>query len=730
MRLLALIVFGNFVSVPLAVAAEWSASRFSPLALAVPALGVVYGVWLLREASRVDLDMLRRADLVFVVLATGAGLMIEAVVYGPPVTASMNNPGFSALAASTYVAAVRLSRWASIPVVFAAALGHAVASRSTPTEAMQGAMELVVIWAATRLVVRQVRRAGCEADAARDAARRAEREEASARVHDALGLLRVVARGDGAGEDLRRAVEETARRTHSWLAASSEVPHLASTVDAVVGQFPDLAIRQDVGVLPIVSDPAVVTAVGRAVHTLLGNVREHAGATLVEIVGGASRGGWALTIRDDGRGFDVAATTRRGGLTRFTREALAAVGVSMSLQSEPGTGTAVTLWKSLSKERTESMLAGRRGSPARRFASWRVRPRGGNARASWLADVIQAGLATSYAVMVTAGYGYLLRHSERPAIAGVLVLAGAFSLALTWLLGPRPPKALAVTCTALAVAAGAVVTYLNGPAAATGDKLGIMLMAWSCMLLAAARPDCRVVSVILSLVPLAIFARFDALSGVVTALWIVLGSLIAGRLVESMTTLGAEAEADRRNAAAQERNSAARVLLRQASAMGDAATGSTSEQRTTRLAFAAREAEDYLRPPTECMLGILLRATVAERALGDQLEVVIDDLDADLGPATARRVAYAVAEIAASLAALCPHGKIRVRGVGTSVQWRVTILAETRPDIADRLRTLITRRLRADLASIAVAISARSLPGGDLLVDFRPTHGNAQGQPA
>lgn len=57
---------------------------------------------------------------------------------------------------------------------------------------------------------------------------------------------------------------------------------------------------------------------------------------------------------------------------------------------------------------------------------------------------------------------------------------------------------------------------------------------------------------------------------------VVMGSLVAARLVAALTDLGSEADADRHRAAASERRSAARLLHRQAAVISDAATTTTT----------------------------------------------------------------------------------------------------------------------------------------------------------
>ena len=732
--LLALIVLGNFVTQPLSLAAEWAGSRYAAAGLAAPVVGLSYGAWLLREAKRptrasetADWGAGRSPDVAFIVLMAGVGLAIEAVVFTPLVDASMNNVGFTALGACVYAAAARLSWRVSVPIVLAVTVGHVMALSTTPTEGLQGAAQLASIWGATRLVVAEVRRAGRAAEHACEGARQAEREEAGARVHDALGLLRVVARGDGARTDLHRAAQETTRRTDAWLNGSFVPAALADAIDTVVGQFPDLDIELEVDALSVVADPDVITGVGRAVHTLLGNVREHAGAARVAILAADTPVGWTLTIRDDGRGFDVSSTTPRAGLTRYTYDALGAVGVAMSIQSAPGLGTTVTLGAPRSVAPAEPRTTDRpRGEG--RFHAWRSRPRDGVSRAAWMSDVIQAGLVASYAVMVMAGGVHLLRHSEQPTAAAVLVIAGAISLTVTWLHGPRPPRIVAVAATVFAVVAGGVISTFDGQHVTTGDKLGIMLMAWSCMLLAAARPECRWIAVGLSLVPLVVLGRVDVVSGVVSALFVVMGSLVAARLVSSLTDFGAQADADLQRVADVERGAAARLLFRQASVISDAANATESDRFADRLSAIARQAEDYLRPPRVCALSVGLQSTLdALLDGGDRLDLDTTHLDCDLDPETVGRVVEVVTNIASVLLRADLASRVSVRAVGGSTQWQLTLLLEVNDvQAAQAFPAPVWQRWCAELEAVKVAVTIRAMPGGGCYVELRPVGSQAR----
>lgn len=202
-----------------------------------------------------------------------------------------------------------------------------------------------------------------DADRAREyaarLAREAEERRARAAIHNGTALLKLLV--DQAAQD------PTDSRTPSqvWVQAASEVnrmraylsggadtrggddePHdLAALVEAVATEFADLP-------LDVVPDLARGVRLGdeapdvaTALRSLLINVRQHAGATRVvlhaeELEDGD---GWAVTVHDDGVGFDPATTEQGVGLRGLVVEALAAHGVRTSVDSVPGLGTTVTL---------------------------------------------------------------------------------------------------------------------------------------------------------------------------------------------------------------------------------------------------------------------------------------------------------------------------------------------------------------------------------------------------
>ena len=93
-------------------------------------------------------------------------------------------------------------------------------------------------------------------------------------------------------------------------------------------------------------DEAARTVVLRVVQEALQNVRKHASATNVRISTSVDIDGFALEVRDDGRGFDsetVAAQGRRHFGLQFMRERAELIGARLDIRSRPDGGTVVRL---------------------------------------------------------------------------------------------------------------------------------------------------------------------------------------------------------------------------------------------------------------------------------------------------------------------------------------------------------------------------------------------------
>jgi PAS domain S-box-containing protein len=91
----------------------------------------------------------------------------------------------------------------------------------------------------------------------------------------------------------------------------------------------------------------------RIAQEAVGNARKHAGATHVEVIVAGDPAGVSVTIRDDGRGFDIAviAEPRPGHLGLSTMvERAELTGGHCRINSSPGAGTTVEVWLPIDAE--------------------------------------------------------------------------------------------------------------------------------------------------------------------------------------------------------------------------------------------------------------------------------------------------------------------------------------------------------------------------------------------
>jgi signal transduction histidine kinase len=99
------------------------------------------------------------------------------------------------------------------------------------------------------------------------------------------------------------------------------------------------------------------TVVLRVLQEALQNVRKHGAASAVTVASAIDGGDWVLTVRDDGRGFDVGAVAARGrrnfGL-QFMRERAELISASFEVHSRPDGGTLVRLAIPVGAEETSS----------------------------------------------------------------------------------------------------------------------------------------------------------------------------------------------------------------------------------------------------------------------------------------------------------------------------------------------------------------------------------------
>jgi two-component system sensor histidine kinase DegS len=107
-----------------------------------------------------------------------------------------------------------------------------------------------------------------------------------------------------------------------------------------------LAISTELSAPPDRLSPTQQTVVLRVLQEALQNVRKHGAASAVTVESALDGDDWVLSVRDDGRGFDVGAVAARGrrnfGL-QFMRERAELIGARFEVHSRPDGGTLVRL---------------------------------------------------------------------------------------------------------------------------------------------------------------------------------------------------------------------------------------------------------------------------------------------------------------------------------------------------------------------------------------------------
>jgi len=107
-----------------------------------------------------------------------------------------------------------------------------------------------------------------------------------------------------------------------------------------------LAISTELTAPPDRLSPTQQTVVLRVLQEALQNVRKHGAASAVIVESAIDGDDWVLSVRDDGRGFDVGAVAARGrrnfGL-QFMRERAELIGARFEVHSRPDGGTLVRL---------------------------------------------------------------------------------------------------------------------------------------------------------------------------------------------------------------------------------------------------------------------------------------------------------------------------------------------------------------------------------------------------
>jgi signal transduction histidine kinase len=197
------------------------------------------------------------------------------------------------------------------------------------------------------LVARFMRELASGADAARKRVAELEQDRGRALVHDLLVYLRLDRFAEA--DDRTRAVmmaqaQAKHQQMRSYVDGTARAESLQERVSAVLELHPSLAVRSQVetGQDILLSEDAL-GQLERALDTALANVEQHAPEASVFVLVRPEREHVAVTVRDDGPGFD-AATVRRGfGIGEILGRQLDGIGGSGVVESRPGAGTVVRI---------------------------------------------------------------------------------------------------------------------------------------------------------------------------------------------------------------------------------------------------------------------------------------------------------------------------------------------------------------------------------------------------
>lgn len=349
----------GFVLAQVAVAvAAGSLRRSSSPPLDLVLLGAVaveslaLGWWLARRRSVLPLRWPVAADFALSVLVLALvpayipaeGRIDAWTIWAYPVTLSTTLLVGAALARPALVVAVSGTLAAAYAATVAVPLSGNAAFRMTAAVNALAFPGMAVI---AFLVSRLLRNLASTADAARERVAELEHDRSRALVHDLLVYLRLD-RFAEADERTREVMITQAlakhRQMRSYVDGTNGARSLTELVDAVLSLHPGLAVRTQVDASPDVTLPGdVMEQLERALDTALANVEQHAPGASVVLTVRPGRRHVAVTLADDGPGFDPAGARRGFGIGAILGRQLAGVGGTGAVESRPGAGTVVRI---------------------------------------------------------------------------------------------------------------------------------------------------------------------------------------------------------------------------------------------------------------------------------------------------------------------------------------------------------------------------------------------------
>jgi signal transduction histidine kinase len=229
------------------------------------------------------------------------------------------------------------------------ALGEVLGPRRWTDADTVSAVSSVVLYALAGLV------AGFVTIRLREAERRISlvqaREEVARTLHDGVLQTLAVVQRRTADPDIVRLAHEQERELREFLVGARGAVggggDLGARLRAAAARYEDryggtarVVLAPDTPALPERTVDAVAGAVGEA----LANAGKHGAAGTVTVFAEPVDGELFCSVKDDGAGFDPAATDEGTGLRRSVRGRIGEVGGRVEIDGRPGRGTEVRCW--------------------------------------------------------------------------------------------------------------------------------------------------------------------------------------------------------------------------------------------------------------------------------------------------------------------------------------------------------------------------------------------------
>jgi signal transduction histidine kinase len=330
-------------------------ARYRSRALAIAQLALAAGesAWYARRALRRD----RWPDATASVVDAAAGAAI--VLLGHANLDRADRPTWINWPPWTFAANVICGQAMSVAGIAkatagaAAVIGSNTAQSRNPTDTVADSAGLAAFFLVARFFAAQMRGSAVRLEQARGRAliegrRLAEVRERSTQLrmlHDhALQTLEVIAsrQCDDLALIKSHARAEAARLSRELVSTDVAAHRLGDRLGIVIAEHDGLVVQFDCPDLPALAEPVGLAFCG-ATGEALTNVDKHARTSCARVTVQYADGRLAVTIADDGIGFDKSLTRARFGLHESIELRMRDAGGAAVIDSIPGAGTRITL---------------------------------------------------------------------------------------------------------------------------------------------------------------------------------------------------------------------------------------------------------------------------------------------------------------------------------------------------------------------------------------------------